>query len=364
MRTWLHRISQYAAASYPLLDRGFLTIAFGDFSEPKFITNLTSRSEEESWRYLEDEFEQIWKIHPKSRYSLWYFVREMKAGDRVLVPQAGIFSIYEITEDIPLCIRDVDIAGLREWDIEAGRVISLAPSGLLRLAEEEEELHLGFARRVREIRTNIPRALFADAALTSRMKIRCTTSDISDLNENIERSLSFHSSGTPIDLHATLLEKNTDATLEAIKSDLNDKKLEILVGWYFKKVGANKVDLPSKNESGKEGDGDIVATFDALRTIIYVQVKAHRHATDVWAAEQITAYRNQKERLAAEGGVMDDGYARIAWVVSTADKFTNECIALAKENRVLLLNGKDFVKLLLNAGIAGLSGALNRPISE
>lgn len=290
----------------------------------------------------------------KGALSLWKFVLDMKAGDRVLVPVQGAFSIYEILDDLPICIRDVDTNDLTTWGLETGEPIIIKERLLSR---NGKDIDLGFARRVRCVEQNISRASFADAALTSRMKTRWTTANISDLHESVERSLSAFRSNRPIDLHATLLEAHTEATLEAIKRDLDDSRFEKLVAWYFETVGANHVDRPSKNESGKEGDGDIVATFDALRTIIYVQAKSHRGMTGDWAAKQITAYRNQKETHGGSGDALDDSYARIAWVVSTADDFTPECRSLAKENRVLLINGRDFAKLLLNAGLEGLDAA-------
>jgi restriction endonuclease Mrr len=192
--------------------------------------------------------------------------------------------------------------------------------------------------------------LFADAALTSRMKIRMTTSDISDLQASVDQAIAAFRSNHPIKLYTTLLDQHTQATLDAICRVLNPDKFEQLIAWYFRKVGATQVEIPAKNESGKEGDADIVATFEPLKTIIYVQAKKHSGETDDWAVQQIKDYRDMKDS-------MDDGYARVAWVVSTADKFSEKCSSLAKQNKVLLLNGKDFVRLLLNAGIEGLDTA-------
>lgn len=347
---WLHRISCEGAAAHPLLDRGYLTIGFSDFSTREFISHLTTKPDKDSWGYFEGRFEEEWGVHPRSRYSLWKFVVEMKAGDMVLVPKQGVFSIYEITEDFPLCIRDVDTTELRAWGLDDGDRLTIIDDLLSRNGEASD---LGFARRVRPLHTDIPRASFADAALTSRMKIRSTTADISDLKDSVGRAIGHYKDDEPIDLHATLLKTHIQTTLDAITRDLTPHKFEQLIAWYFERVGA-RVEQPSKNESGKEGDGDIVATFDGLRTIIYVQAKKHDGMTDEWAAEQIVAYRDHKATPKTESGVMDDGYARIAWVVSTADGFTDECKALAKDNKVLLLNGRDFVKLLLNAGIEGL----------
>ncbi len=55
---------------------------------------------------------------------------------------------------------------------------------------------------------------------------------------------------------------------------------------------------------------------------------------------------------------MDDGYTKIGWVVSSADNFSEKCYNLAKEVKVQLVDGKQFTKMLLEAGIANLDNAL------
>jgi hypothetical protein len=350
MNTWLHRISYHGETAHPLLERGYLTIGFSDFSTPEFVSRnpeFISRSCQVGG-YFDSTYREEWGGDGwRTRWNLWYFLAEMKAGDQVVVPgfpSQGSFSVFEISDDRPLPIGDVDADGLKTW---TGEIVTLKDG---QLNCNEKEIDLGFARRVKLIVKDLSRSLFADAALTSRMKIRMTTSDISDLQASVDQAIAAFRSNHPINLYTTLLERHTKATLDAICRELNDAKFEQLIEWYFWKVGATQVEVPSKNESGKEGDADIVATFEPLRTIIYVQAKFHTGETDDWAVQQIKDYRDKKD-------AMDDGYARNAWVVSTADKFSEECISLAKQNKVLLLNGRDFVRLLLNAGIEGLDTA-------
>jgi predicted Mrr-cat superfamily restriction endonuclease len=343
MKTWLHRISYHGETSHPLLERGYLTIGFSDFSNPEFISKACGQD----WSYFQNEFLEGWGELKRTRYDLWKFLAEMKAGDQVVVPgfpNQGSFSVFEIIDDKPLPIGDVKTAGLKTW---TGDSVTLK-DGLLNC--KEKVIGLGFARKVRQIEKDLARSSFADAALTSRMKCRGTTYDISDLHESVDRAIASYRSNSPINLHNILLEQHTQATLNAICRELNPDKFEQLIKWYFEKVGATHVEIPGKNEPDKEGDGDIVATFEPLKTIIYVQAKKHTGETNEWAMQQIKDYRDKKES-------MDDGYARIAWVVSTAEGFSKECISLAKQNKVLLLNGRDFVRLLLNAGIEGLDMA-------
>ncbi len=127
-----------------------------------------------------------------------------------------------------------------------------------------------------------------------------------------------------------VMEGCTDKVLELITEKLDPARLEKLIEWYFKRIGASSVDPPAKNESGKEGDADIVATFEPIKTIIYVQAKHHVGTTDAWAVEQIASYVENKE-LGRE-----DGYTRIPWVISTALNFSTECRDKAKRHQVCL----------------------------
>ena len=51
-----------------------------------------------------------------------------------------------------------------------------------------------------------------------------------------------------------------------------------------KKIGADQVRIPSKNEAIKSqyADGDIVAEFDVLEIVLAVQAKYHSGKTDSW----------------------------------------------------------------------------------
>ena len=47
MNYWLHRISHLAELSYPLLEKGYLTIGFSDFSDELTINNVENNNENE-----------------------------------------------------------------------------------------------------------------------------------------------------------------------------------------------------------------------------------------------------------------------------------------------------------------------------
>lgn len=344
MKTWLHRISHHAEASYPLLDRGYVSIGFSDFADDGFLQGVVNGGRE----YFEKEFDRLWRRRPKTRISLWNFITQMNPGDRIVIPSSGTFSVYNIIGDRALAIGEIEIEGLKTW---SGHEVIRGEKGLLQNGKSNQLIDLGFVRKVSPVATGIGRSGYADAALTSRMKIRSTTANISDLNDSIEQALEAHRQSRPLNLHSSLLKEQVRATLSLIKIQLNPDKFEQLIQWYFRRIGATEVSIASKNAADKAGDADVIALFEPIKTIIYVQAKTHSGETSDWAASQIQEYKDQKDSG-------DDGYSRIAWVVSTCDAFSSDCVKLAKENNVMLFDGEDFVTLLLEAGIGGLDKAL------
>ncbi|MEO0075759.1 MAG: hypothetical protein ABIK31_06600, partial [candidate division WOR-3 bacterium] len=97
MNIWLHRISHHAEIAYPLLDNGYLSIGFSDFSESDFIKDVCS---DKGWQLFENYFDDVWDSRPRTRTNLWRFVVDMKKGDLVIVPSWGTFSVYELTEEM------------------------------------------------------------------------------------------------------------------------------------------------------------------------------------------------------------------------------------------------------------------------
>lgn len=333
MHYWLHRISHHAELSHPLLEKGFLTIGFSDFTGEELIDKVI----EDDWNYFDKHFSAVWSKGHRTRYNLYRFLRFRK-GDIVIVPVWKAFHVCEIIDDRPLLIDEVFSNDLKTW---GGKDVSTDGTYL---TIDNKRVDLGFARRVKVLHMGISRDKFADAKLTSRMKIRQTNAIIDDLEKSIKKSISNYDLNKPINLHSILVEKTANLVLEAIRAELNDTKFEKLIKKYFETIGANKVSIPAKNERGKEGDADIVAEFENIKLIIYVQAKYHNKETDDYATSQILDYKTNKESI-------DDGYNRIAWVITSADSFSEEAERIAAENEIQLVDGAEFSTMLLNAGI-------------
>ena len=344
MTIWLHRISHHAETAYPLIEQGYLSIGFLDFSTPEFV----QETKEKGWSYFNSEFQSRWGSIPRTRYSLWRFIAEMKKGDLVVVPSAGKFSVYEIESDSALPISEVHTHDLKTWSNES---LSLKNNALCKTEDNSKIIDLGFFRKVKLIESDIPKYDYADAALTARMKYRATNNNMSVLSENLNRSLEAYREKRPINLYSSIMNNYKDSMLSLICRELKPDKFESLIKWYFEKIGASMVYIPAKNESGKVGDADIVAVFEPIKTIFYVQAKFHKGETSDWATRQIIDYKSNKDCI-------DDGYSKIAWVVSTSDSFSKDCVNLATENNVGLFNGLEFTQMLLNAGFENLGESL------
>jgi restriction endonuclease Mrr len=341
MNYWLHRISHIAELSYPLLEKGFLTIGFSDFTSQEFLEKVLK----DDWNYFNRQFQEMWGSIPRTRHNLWRFLRFDK-GDIIIVPSWGTFFVCEIIDEKPLLIHEAYSEDLKTWGNK--KVIT---DGTFLLSENGNAYDLGFARKIKVIHRNVSRAKFADANLTSRMKIRQTNSLVNDLRASIEKSIQNYEENKPIHLHSIIVEKTGKLVLDAIKDELNPDKFERLVETYFKTIGANEVSIPAKNERDKEGDADIVAVFENIKLIIYTQAKFQKGEINEWGTSQVLDYKTNKESI-------DDGYNKIAWVITSADRFNEEAKKIATENEIQLIDGLEFSKMLLNAGINLLNTSL------
>lgn len=346
---WIHRISHIAEISYPLLENNYLSYGFSDFEEDGFIDGVRG---EDGWQFIEVQFLTRWGELSRGRYQLWNFIKEMKAGDWVIVPTYGAFSICELLDDEPIMIKDIKDIIIKDWN---GDIISRDEKGYL-INANNDKIDLGFARRIKIIQKNISRYDYADGALTARLKVRQTNVCINDLKESIQKALEGFNNNKPIHFRNEINDVIPNIC-SIIQTKLNPDKFEYLIKWYFERIGASSVVVPPKKSSTKVDyeDVDIIATFDLLKTIYYVQAKHYRGETGSWGAEQIS---HLKELESVKDDRQDDGYTKVYWLVSSSESFSEECINKAKETNVQLIDGKTFASMLLDAGFLGVGDVL------
>ena len=325
--------------AHPLLfTHNYLSIGWSDFSEDTFVLDVKNRGE----NAIDEAMQNAGWGLPRNRWNLWRFINGMAKGDIVVVPTWGEFSLFEIADDEVLSNESMDASIFQNWN---GKMASRYEDGYFH-NEEGNIIDLGFYRKVKPVLLHIPREGYTDQELYSRMKIRQTNADISDLKESIEYAQKAFEEKKPINLKEQIVEETAPKLLSLIEKLTNDMKFENLVGWYLKSLGA-RVETPSKNESCTEdGDADKVGYFENIKTAIMVQVKKHEGTTDDWAVQQVKAFKANHN--------YSDYYTQM-WVISSCEKFSEKALNEAEAAGVRLINGNEFARMILDAGLEGLN---------
>ena len=312
-------------------------------------TDILEAAREPEYKRFSPIAESLGEEKNRSRWCMWYFAR-MEKGDKVVIPlYGGLFSVYEVDEKAKsisdLEGEDIEIYGA--WD--SHRIIW--KDHRLYDKEAERQIDLGFYVKVKPVVKDVPRK-YVSGTLISRMKIRTTSADITDIADVVELGIKAGLEKKPITLYEDVIDVLTEKMQASIISTLNPDKFERLIKWYLERCGAKSAWIPAKNESGKRdgADADIIAEFDNLKYILYVQAKWHKGETSNWAVHQIDSYKNQK----SEG---DSSYTYATWVISSADKFSDEAVSDAEEKNVRLIDGKEFARMLIDIGLLDINDA-------
>ena len=343
MNYYLHRISHHQEWSYPLLNnKNLLSIGWAELgSQYNDLHNNPI-----NWA---DDVQNAVELG-RTRFWLVRFLR-MEGGDRVVVPtRSRAFHVFEVVDDNPLVPNHIenDLNGLIS---ENDQTAEIRDGFIVEQNMQKTVIDLGFFRRVNPIVTDIPRHGYADANLTSRMKALQANLDINDLSQSVDDAMNRYETNKPINLRSELMELCASKVLKTIVKSLTPEQFEKLIKGYFDCQGAIAEILP-KNEREKEGDADVIATFDSLKLIVYVQAKRHDPGTetDAWAVEQIEAYTQYKNSR-ADDDFPHPPWVKIMWVISTAQAFSEDCRNNAEQAGVRLINGIEFAQLLLDMGI-------------
>lgn len=310
MNCWLHRISHFAQISNPLLEAGFLSIGFRAFSSDRFIDTAIAGKVDE----FNDTFKRVWAGLPRSRWALWNFLNKMKKGDMVVVPGWGTFSVYRIVGEKPLPLNAI----------------------------KADDIDIGFVWKVELAAKNVSRDLFATPALASKLKAGAINACITDLKEDVEKSLKAFGAGKPVNMRAALIDNATAEWKARIHEGLDCEKFTKLVEWYLKKIGADFACIPQTEQSC---DADVVARFDNTKTYVNVLVKFYDGTTPLWELNEIMDF--------AQTQADADEYHVVPWIITSADSCSNGARLVAKENNVRLICMDEFVRMLIGAGFEG-----------
>lgn len=336
---WLHRISHEWELSYSLLEKGYLSIGWNYYSKNPEVLSLARENDSN----LFDKFMKDNDTTSRSRWNLWRFARFQK-GDIIVVPLFDKkFSIYEV-EEVAIPIQQIK---LNEVETKNGKMAVLKDEGYY---VDNELIDLGFVVKVEKIFSEKPRS-WADPKLIARMKIRQANAELIGFENEINNAIKAKE---PASLYGKLISNLNDSVTETLSQVITPCKLELLIQWYMYKKGASYVYIPSKNEKGKENgaDADVIAHFEDLGIIYYIQAKNHKKDTETssWAVTQIKEYYEQKRDLS-------DEFTYIPWVISSSNKFSEDAINEAKSKGVRLIDKDEFIKMLLNVGIEDIDNA-------
>ncbi|MDK7354522.1 restriction endonuclease [Peptoniphilus harei] len=343
---WLHRISHHSEVSYDLLKKGYLTIAWSLFLDhpDKLIETIKDKDSDLDFKNYTDRYD----VRTRSRWALWNF-GQMKVGDTVLVPMyGGKFGVYRILEEIQpisnMKINKFTASNKEEFEIKDSYLVNNTIN---------EPVDLGFFIKVESIlKYEDPKPRnFAESKLISRMRNRQTNSDISDLANEVESAIVAKK---PHDVYDIFIEEIKNKFIkDNIFGEYTPDQIEMLVDQYFKKMGADDVKILAKNEPGKPkgSDADVEATFTDLKTTYYVQVKKHTGETGMEGLNQIKDYIDN-----INSNPDDEDEVDIAWLLTTGF-FADEVKQKAKEYKdkgeanIRLVDGREFVEMIFNAGI-------------
>lgn len=353
MKYYLHRISHESEVSYALFKNGingnkYISLGWSCFLD----TNIMDAARKnDQYVSFEKSYDSVRKDKCRNRWNMWYFAQFNK-NDIVIVPLfEGKFAICRVLEQAK-SIKTISSNSFISywskyqvcWDDSKNRFIC-----------NNTEVDLGFVVKVKVLYDDISRSDYANSDLTARLKLRQTNGCIDDLKESIDQTRKALKNEKPINFYNNSIEELVPVLFERIQNDLNPDKFELLVKKYMEKLGAI-ANIPPKNETGKEdyADADIIAYFDNINVAILIQAKHHKNITSNWAVKQISKYKKQLESPDYKLDDEMDGYNYICWVISTCDDYTKEAKEQAKNEKIKLINGNDFAKMILQQGLENI----------
>ncbi len=260
---------------------------------------------------------------------------QFKIGDTIIIPDTKSFHIVKIIEDIK------SFHSIKEKYI----------------SDNSKNPDIGFVYKVEKIKDKsgnsyISREKFAESRLTARLKAINGLLDINDLKKDIEKSKEAFISNKVIKIDEILKENLREIVKNTILKTLEPNKFENFIKKLMRKLGASQVDIPSKNNKTRAeeqyADVDVIAMFENIKHIIYIQAKFHKGESSKWAVKQLEAYNGEKD--------IDTSYSTSYWAI-TSGVFSDEAKKTANDNDkvIRLIDGDELANIILEVGVEGFS---------
>lgn len=355
VKLYMHRISYYGDVSYRLLERHILTIGF-NAQDPGLMKKILEYARDDRETY--GEFDRIMKDElghtSRNRWYLWYFAR-MKEDDTVIIPQSGgryriarVKTPARIIQDLPDDKRPAS-----NWNDQRALKMD-EKKGLVYADEDKDEaIDLGYFIELKDLRPAFSEnkmgferwKLHAD--LQSAMKFRGTTRELTTRQSHLDNAWDPQ--------WKSLKEKLFGGKNEDFLKNLNEltpDEFEDLIQKFLEAIGATEVVINPKNQKKVDAEGfsdtDVDAEFEHLQLKVHVQAKRHKidSLSPSCGVVQIKPYSgfyksgNNAQRF-------EDGLRHVAWVITSAKKFTPDTEKKAQKYDVRLINGEEFAEMLL-----------------
>jgi HJR/Mrr/RecB family endonuclease len=180
------------------------------------------------------------------------------------------------------------------------------------------------------------------------MKTQQTSAYAHDLLAEIRAVLEGAEAGVEANFADQLTQILADAALLQMREGLmNERKFEKLVALMLERLGATTTITPRSRDVGD----DVVATFKAIGITVVAQVKYHKSPQWETGPEAVDQVLSGIDKVSADVG----------WVV-TCGRFSELARDRAKNppggKRVRLIEGDEFAKMLVAAGIDHIGGTL------
>jgi restriction endonuclease Mrr len=179
------------------------------------------------------------------------------------------------------------------------------------------------------------------------MKIQGTCADATDLREEILECIQLAGSGQRPTFTSDLQARLVRETLDELRSGrMDERAFERLIRDVVKKIGA--VEARVVDDRRKDEGADIVATFvvaGVVRQSVAIQAKYYKPQPPV-GPEVVEQLIKGIEAESADLGMVVTSGTISELAKSTAEKYYED-----QGIRIVLLDGEDFAKLIVESGI-------------
>ncbi|SHH02591.1 Restriction endonuclease [Anaerosphaera aminiphila DSM 21120] len=199
-------------------------------------------------------------------YFLYNFLR-LRPSDYVVVAESGVFNIYKVVGTPYSNSKSTD--NIRRYDI-------------------------GFLVKVERVFEDVPRSEYLTSRLNSALKFRGTNLVLDDWESDIKIVMKNIEKKEPVFSMRPIKNNIAKRVHEHILKKLDENQFEILIKEYLRKIGSSEPKIPSKQKKNSRNDSiadiDVIAPFNKIGAIIYVQAKHHDGVSDRYGIEQLIGY--------------------------------------------------------------------------